>query len=34
MRYEATKTPDGWRLSHIEGDVLWAAQAPAAAAGQ
>lgn len=29
MRYEATKTPDGWRLSHIEGDVLWAAQAPA-----
>ncbi|MBE8517742.1 nuclear transport factor 2 family protein [Amycolatopsis sp. H6(2020)] len=29
MRYEAAKTPDGWRLSHVEGEVLWAAQAPA-----
>ncbi|MEU4246205.1 nuclear transport factor 2 family protein [Amycolatopsis sp. NPDC026612] len=34
MRYEATRTPDGWRVSHIEGDVLWATQAAAAPAGQ
>ncbi len=34
MRYEATHTADGWRISRIEGDVLWATQAQAAPAGQ
>ncbi|WP_328345835.1 nuclear transport factor 2 family protein [Micromonospora sp. NBC_00421] len=24
MRFEATRSSDGWRLSRIEGDVLWA----------
>nr|AXL06408.1 nuclear transport factor 2 family protein [uncultured bacterium] len=34
MRYEATRTPDGWRISNVEGDVLWATQSQAAPAGQ
>lgn len=37
MRYEATHTSEGWRVSRIEGDVLWAIEGPpaaGAAAGQ
>ncbi|MEU7617527.1 nuclear transport factor 2 family protein [Micromonospora rifamycinica] len=31
MRFEATRDSQGWRLSRIEGDVLWAVDKPAAA---
>jgi ketosteroid isomerase-like protein len=36
MHYEAVRAPEGWRVSRIEGDVLWAVDsaAPGAAAGQ
>ncbi|GAA3435889.1 nuclear transport factor 2 family protein [Kutzneria kofuensis] len=26
MHFEATRTANGWRVSHIEGDLLWAVQ--------
>jgi SnoaL-like protein len=28
MRYEAVHSPEGWRVSRIEGDVLWAVEKP------